>query len=100
MTEYIKRQDALDAVGGWSKSPEGDRIWQEIEEIPAADVREVVFCRDCVMWNARGLRDRESASPVKRMCIYWGKSTEGEDYCSIGDGWYVGGPNCGAQMNT
>ena len=68
------------------------------ESIPAADVREVVRCKDCALWNARGIIDRRPAKPTKRMCANWQRRTESEDYCSIGEAWRVSDPNFGADM--
>lgn len=45
MDEYIKRETAIEAVRhAWGKGLEPT---QYIEEIPAADVVEVVWCREC-----------------------------------------------------
>ena len=45
MKEYIERAAALDVV----KRTSGDYVaaWSEIAHIPAADVAEVVRCKDC-----------------------------------------------------
>lgn len=63
--------------------------------VPAADVRPVVRCKDCALWNAGGIIDRSTAKPRKRMCANWQKLTESEDYCSIGEVWRVSDFNCG-----
>lgn len=44
MAEYIKREDALSAVLFLMER-------QRIREIPAADVVEVVRCRECKYWR-------------------------------------------------
>lgn len=104
MSEYIEREKAFDAVFGQfcASSDETESALNaaidEIKAIPAADVRPVVLCRDCALWNARGIIDRRPANPTKRMCVNWQRQTESEDYCSIGEAWRVSGPNCGADM--
>lgn len=53
MTEYIKREDAIKAVT-WLHDEflPIDGVVDDIESVPAADVVEVVRCKDCVKANA------------------------------------------------
>lgn len=52
MGEYVKRSDALQAVGDIHPLDyNGQGIVERIQAIPAADVVEVVRCRDCVFGN-------------------------------------------------
>lgn len=53
MTDYIRREDALFALrkaergGSMTALTRLERAYAEIREMPAADVAEVVRCRDC-----------------------------------------------------
>lgn len=49
MSEYIKREDALQAIADFIKSDKSTRGIAEIvlADVPDADVRPVVFCKDC-----------------------------------------------------
>lgn len=74
MTDYIRREDALFALrkaergGSMTALTRLERAYAEIREMPAADVAEVVRCRDCTKHyvvlgrdmcakNASGLED-------------------------------------------
>ena len=46
MTEYIERGKAIDACfNGWNN--DAHDCAENIRQIPAADVRPVVYCKDC-----------------------------------------------------
>ena len=49
MSEYIKREDALQAIADFIKSGKSTRAIAEVvlADVPDADVRPVVFCKDC-----------------------------------------------------
>ena len=54
---------------------------QSISDMPAADVAEVVRCRDCVAWKRNvGIVD----SPNGR-CFEHDIDTNGQDFCSYGE---------------
>ena len=87
MAEYIEREAAiklfnfavLDCLGMEPTIRAGDII-KALESIPAADVREVVYCKDCVYsqaWYAD-----------KRICRLWneedGNSVFNDGYCNYG----------------
>lgn len=58
MTDYISREAALEIsdkerkewadLHGWDGVSAAMSIWSRIRRIPAADVRPVVLCRDCM----------------------------------------------------
>lgn len=48
MKEYIEREKALDAQ---NKSMNLNEMRERLKRIPAADVREVVTCGECVYWQ-------------------------------------------------
>ena len=53
MTDYIRREDALFSLrkaergGSMTALTRLERAYAEIREMPAADVAEVVWCKDC-----------------------------------------------------
>lgn len=51
MAEYIKREDVLKIVDEFYDHPIGKGIAKSIFCLPAADVVEVVWCKDCVYWQ-------------------------------------------------
>ena len=80
MTEYIERAKVLDVI----KRTSGDYVaaWAEIAHMPAANVVEVVRCRECQWYNA-GANDSESWSD----CTFrYGKhfNVSPDDFCSYG----------------
>ena len=50
MTEYIKREDVIERLTGLFQL-QASTAKAIIESIPAADVKPVVLCRDCVYWQ-------------------------------------------------
>lgn len=82
MSEYIKREDALDAVlftlvGTGHQS---NAIYA-IRDIPTADVVEVVRCRDCVHWGGAtyGFICRKFSGIDTKICM------GADHYCSYGE---------------
>ena len=50
MTDYIEREAAIDACfDGWNNNAHD--CAENIRSIPAADVRPVVMCKDCMRWE-------------------------------------------------
>ncbi len=86
MDEYIKREDAIDAVlDVYCDTPDIDLSCEKFEaailKIPAADVAPVVRCKDC-RWRGR----EECAMFYRCEC---GEQHTGEtdnDFCSYGEG--------------
>lgn len=88
MDEYIRRAEALRAVQkqrGANRSPAQnamlDRICCDIKNRPAADVAEVVRCKDCKYGSY------DSKSDGAMVCLrtndgFWRKET---DFCSYGE---------------
>lgn len=48
MTDYIKREDAINTVRNTFTGMTADTLELRINDIPSADVVEVVRCKDCV----------------------------------------------------
>lgn len=78
MSEYITKEDALEAIG----EAYGDVAEAEdnVRAIPAADVVEVVRCKDC-MFCSIGANDIEPLC----WCLYWFRGTDPVGYCSHGE---------------
>ena len=87
MADYIRREDALFALrkaergGSMTALTRLERAYAEIREMPAADVAEVVRCRDCKYG------DYDSKPDGAIVCLrtndgFWRKET---DFCSYGD---------------
>ena len=80
--EYIRREDALFALrkaergGSMTALTRLERAYAEIREMPAADVAEVVRCRDCI-YNIDGLC-------FCRRPLGNGVAVEPGDFCSWG----------------
>jgi hypothetical protein len=64
MTDYIKREDAIKIASGYCHPA---NIAKELAKIPAADVREVVYCRDCKWTKTDGMDDPAI------YCVKWDK---------------------------
>lgn len=89
MAEYIEREAALKELNRNSITKKltlanGVSIFDTIKNIPAADVVEVVRCKDCMWWYPR-----EYGSVIGR-CEnpYNGLATEyieEDDFCSFGE---------------
>lgn len=107
--EYIEREAVLNAISalpiritpieenrdmfyhdsGWNGASVGARV--EVGKIPAADVVEVVRCKDCRCWEEDGI------DPITNyrcgFCRHyqwqdaegWDRETNGNDFCSYGE---------------
>lgn len=87
MADYIRREDALFALrkaergGSMTALTRLERAYAEIREMPAADVAEVVRCKDCKY----GVYDSKPNGAM--VCLrtndgFWRKET---DFCSYGE---------------
>lgn len=87
MSDYIKREDALNGCKQWletNERDEQDTMWNhgieaclnEIKHhVPSVDVVEVVRCKKCKFWDSDC-----------RWCDLWGDTQEYYDgYCSYGE---------------
>ena len=75
MNEYIKREDALDAIlfSLVGTGHQGIAI-RAVKDVPAADVVEVVRCKDCKHKN-----------PNCYKCLRDNLWHDAEDFCSYGE---------------
>lgn len=92
MDEYIKREDAIDAVlDVYYNTPDinlsGERLEAAILKIPAADVVEVVRCRECVHWKPTGSKAGNSFSDMEYIggCEFTKYCRRESDFCSYGE---------------
>lgn len=66
-------------------------VLKEFATLPAADVRHVVFCRDCDCWNEWDSAERESLGNYVCSCAHWSVEdgpvlyTRPADFCSYGE---------------
>ena len=66
-------------------------VLDAVEDAPAADVRPVVFCRDCDCWNEWDSVGRESLGNYVCSCAHWSVEdgpilyTRPTDFCSYGE---------------
>lgn len=75
MSEYIERAAALDIV----RRTSGDyATWAEIARMPAADVVEVVRCRECIYGYAK------QAHPGALYCRLTAAETSPDGFCHNG----------------
>ena len=86
MADYIRRDDAMFALrkaergGSMTALTRLERAYAEIREMPAADVAEVVRCRDCDAWKRNvGIVDSPNGH-----CFEHDIDTNGQDFCSWG----------------
>lgn len=81
MTDYISREAAIEAMYKDAESHPGHTFWvtqlEALLNIPAADVRSVVLCRDCVNYVEDGEDNGE------KMCVI------DAEWC-VEDGCYYG----------
>lgn len=93
MTDYIKREDAINAIDV-DNVHRGiiDALHSLIREIPAADVRENVHGE----WQAKPL-DRFRKFEIKCSACGWSGIENYDSYVDISEFEYC--PHCGAQMD-
>lgn len=90
-TDYISRQDAVDAAmqycpdddGTCSKADKDIReLLDEIEDIPAADVVPVVRCKDCKHYY---FADNRIPQEQRYVCEISGEIWKPDSFCSYGE---------------
>lgn len=94
MDEYIKRDDAIDAM--WSadfdvSEATGDiyghkygfsheAVCEVLENVPAVDVVAVVHCKGCLYWQ-----DNNGGYPAKACRWRKDETPDADDFCSCGE---------------
>lgn len=100
MDDYISRQAAIDVLATMqglctSKTAlvQNSKIWQQIKDLPSADVQPVVRCKDCKhwipydwmfseVWKSQNIDDYTESEIG---CTYCDMSMGAMDYCSRGE---------------
>ena len=78
MAEYIERFETLNAI---ERSYCIKNAYERIEHLPAADVVEVVRCRDCKHW----LKDVAGCTDFVGRCEFANYMVGATGYCSYGE---------------
>lgn len=87
MADYIRREDALFALrkaergGSMTALTRLERAYAEIREMPAADVAEVVRCKDC-KYGSYDSKQNGAMVCLRTNDGFWRKET---DFCSYGE---------------
>ena len=87
MADYIRRDDALFALrkaergGSMTALTRLERAYAEIREMPAADVAEVVRCKDC-KYGSYDSKQNGAMVCLRTNDGFWRKET---DFCSYGE---------------
>ena len=83
MNDYISRQEAIKAIeglhdcyNGFSDSYDKACIIGVLEEVPSADVVEVVHCKDCKYYDD---------TPPFSYCVQNSKYIDDDGFCSDGE---------------
>ena len=77
MVEYVERDKVLREI---DHSLNLSEAYSKIAEMPAADVVEVVRCKDCKHENVH-----HAISDKCTWCDYWGIDPDFDDFCSYGE---------------
>ena len=81
MHDYISRKAVNDFIDAYTDIC-GD-IVQFVDDLPAADVVEVVRCGECKEWIPGGITPTDDFIPPR--CTWLGKPMHAADYCSYGE---------------
>ena len=84
--EYISREASVKAANEWVSEAcmapvmRVSRLFDKLAKVPAADVAEVVRCKDCDAWKRNvGIVDSPNGH-----CFEHDIDTNGQDFCSWG----------------
>ena len=86
MSKYVNAADAAEKIAEKHGIPLGDLV-DTFAEIPAADVVEVVRCRECVHWKPIGSKAGNSFSDMEYIggCEFTKYCRRESDFCSYGE---------------
>lgn len=88
MDEYIKKETAYRAIMGERPEARYPGWFAELVlEIPAADVVDVVRCRDCKHWKSSGSKGGNSFPDMEYIggCEFTNYFRRESDFCSCGE---------------
>lgn len=86
MADFVEREKILEAISDIYKDADSAvedaciEIWSRVKEIPAADVRPVVLCRDCKRYGGRPWENKETGICARTDC-----GVGEDDFCSYGE---------------
>ena len=85
MSNYIKRKDAIDEIAGHLGVPA--QIWigeaaKWLNEVPAADVVEIVRCKDCYFKGAKLKTPQGEGGSILYCCRLSNRFHDEEWYCA------------------
>lgn len=80
MSDYIKREDAINTVRNTFTGMTADTLELRINGIPSADVAPVVRCKDCKCWTEWS----NGTGSCSRFALDW-IGTDADDFCSMGE---------------
>lgn len=90
MADFIRREDALFALrkaergGSMTALTRLERAYAEIREMPAADVAEVVRCKDCELWDSDPDTYGKDTGPEGK-CMKSFERMPADGFCSYGE---------------
>lgn len=90
MADYIKRAEALFALrkaergGSMTALTRLESAYAEIREMPAADVAEVVRCKDCELWDSDPDTYGKDTGPEGK-CMKSFERMPADGFCSYGE---------------
>ena len=91
MPEYIDREAVITMLETECSPRVMAYLVDQLNAIPAADVRPVVLCKDCDCWNDWDSAGKESLGNYVCSCAHWSVEdgpvlyTRPTDFCSYGE---------------
>ena len=90
MAEYIEREAAKETTCSlcrWEGTENCEECEHPIDDIPAADVREVVLCRDCRWYQIDELKKdgTEDRRYKPSVCVLAGQRRDPNNFCADGE---------------
>ena len=80
MSDYIKRDDAINMVRNTFTGMTADTLELRINDIPPADVAPVVRCKECIYYQ-----DNNDGYPHGGCRWRSDETPDADDYCSCGE---------------
>ena len=81
MTDYIKREDAINAIRSAFTGITADTMELRVNSIPSADVAPVVRCKDCKHWDEHSQYGYDDENGVYgNYCMLW---TPEDDFYAV-----------------
>lgn len=88
MSEYIKREDAIDVLIETITPPSItlDTLIMRMNDTPSADVVEIVWCKDCKNYEhiVTAIDNEGNVTKECDFCNHWKRIIDINGYCSYG----------------